>query len=87
MRVCTLHLAITLDIRLFSREIIKKYASYCIIACVLTWSEWRDLNPRHPAPKAGALPTALHPVIELFIRLGMFSQIARGEGELINLNN
>ena len=36
MRVCTLHLAITLGIRLFSREIIKKYASYCIIACVLT---------------------------------------------------
>ena len=30
------------------------------------WSEWRDLNPRHPAPKAGALPTALHPVIMLF---------------------
>ena len=29
------------------------------------WSEWRDLNPRHPAPKAGALPTALHPVIVL----------------------
>ena len=27
----------------------------------LIWSEWRDLNPRHPAPKAGALPTALHP--------------------------
>ena len=25
------------------------------------WSEWRDSNPRHPAPKAGALPTALHP--------------------------
>lgn len=21
-----------------------------------TQSEWRDLNPRHPAPKAGALP-------------------------------
>ena len=20
------------------------------------WSEWRDSNPRHPAPKAGALP-------------------------------
>lgn len=37
MRVCTLHLAITLGIRLFSRVIIKKYASYCIIACVLTW--------------------------------------------------
>ena len=27
----------------------------------ITWSEWRDSNPRHPAPKAGALPTALHP--------------------------
>ena len=26
-----------------------------------TWSEWRDLNPRHLAPKASALPTALHP--------------------------
>ena len=41
------------------------------------WSEWRDLNPRHPAPKAGALPTALHPVIEFFIRLGVFSQTRR----------
>ena len=30
---------------------------------LLRWSEWRDLNPRHPAPKAGALPAALHPVI------------------------
>ena len=27
------------------------------------WSEWRDSNPRHPAPKAGALPAALHPEI------------------------
>ena len=25
------------------------------------WSEWGDSNSRHPAPKAGALPTALHP--------------------------
>ena len=24
------------------------------------WSKWRDSNSRHPAPKAGALPTALH---------------------------
>ena len=30
------------------------------------WSEWRDSNPRHPAPKAGALPAALHPVIWFF---------------------
>ena len=25
------------------------------------WSEWRDSNARLPAPKAGALPTGLHP--------------------------
>lgn len=25
------------------------------------WSERRDSNPRHPAPKAGALPTGLRP--------------------------
>ena len=24
------------------------------------WSKWGDLNPRHPAPKAGTLPTELH---------------------------
>ena len=41
------------------------------------WSEWRDLNPRHPAPKAGALPTALHPVIQFFIRLGLCTQTRR----------
>ena len=27
---------------------------------LLIWSKWRDSNSRHPAPKAGALPTALH---------------------------
>ena len=32
-----------------------------------SWSEWGDSNSRHPAPKAGALPTALHPVIELIL--------------------
>ena len=31
----------------------------------------------HGTPKAGALPTALHPVIEFFIRLGVFSQSRR----------
>ena len=30
------------------------------------WSEWGDSNSQHPAPKAGALPVALHPVILLF---------------------
>ena len=34
------------------------------------WSEWQDSNLRHPAPKAGALPTALHPVIKLFYPAG-----------------
>ena len=28
-----------------------------------TWSEWGDSNSRHLAPKASALPTALHPDI------------------------
>ena len=28
------------------------------------WSEMGDSNSRHLAPKASALPTALHPVIE-----------------------
>ena len=32
---------------------------------------------RHGTPKAGALPTALHPVIEFFIRLVVFSQTRR----------
>ena len=30
------------------------------------WSECGDSNPGPPAPKAGALPTALHPVIQIF---------------------
>ena len=25
------------------------------------WSEWQDLNLRHPAPKAGALPNCATP--------------------------
>ena len=29
------------------------------------WSEMGDSNSRHPAPKAGALPTALHPEAEI----------------------
>ena len=41
------------------------------------WSECGDSNPGPPAPKAGALPTALHPVIQFFIRLGVFSQTRR----------
>ena len=45
MLVCTRRLAKTLDIRLFSAGIIKKYPSYCIIAWVLTWQREKDSNP------------------------------------------
>ena len=31
------------------------------------WSKWRDSNSRHPAPKAGALPTALHLDVKLLL--------------------
>ena len=41
------------------------------------------LKGEHPAPKAGALPTALHPVIEFFIRLAVFSQTRRGTNSAI----
>lgn len=41
------------------------------------WSEQCGSNARSPGPKAGALPTALHPVIEFFIRLVVFSQSKR----------
>ncbi|MGN0982609.1 MAG: hypothetical protein ACI4O0_06940 [Candidatus Limivicinus sp.] len=37
------------------------------------------VDRRRNAPKAGALPTALHPVIQLFIRLGGYSQNKGGK--------
>ena len=30
-------------------------------SCSIIWSGWRDSNPRHPAPKAGALPGCATP--------------------------
>ena len=36
-----------------------------VVRIIMVWSEWGDSNSRHPAPKAGALPTALHPDILL----------------------
>ena len=36
----------------------------CIFFINTFWSEWGDSNSRHLAPKASALPTALHPVIK-----------------------
>ena len=35
------------------------------VRIIISWSEWGDSNSRHPAPKAGALPTALHPDIKV----------------------
>ena len=38
----------------------------CIFFINTIWSEWGDSNSRHLAPKASALPTALHPVMKFF---------------------
>ena len=32
------------------------------VRIIISWSEWRDLNPRPHGPEPCALPTALHPV-------------------------
>ena len=73
MRVCTLHPAITLGIRLFSRVIIKKYASYCIIACVLTWQREKDSNPhirsQSPLCYLYTIPLNARIIILIFVRL------------------
>ena len=43
----------------------KKRFDHCVTN-LPWWSEWQDLNLRHLAPKASALPTALHPEILFF---------------------
>ena len=35
------------------------------VRIIISWSEWRDSNSRHPGPKPGALPTGPHPDIKL----------------------
>ena len=35
----------------------------------INWSEMRDLNPRHPAPKAGALPDCAN--LRFFVSRGL----------------
>ena len=42
----------------------EKERKYRINTCVPIWSEWGDSNSRHLAPKASALPPALH--LEMF---------------------
>ena len=39
-------------------------AFFIALGLFLSWSEWGDSNSRHLAPKASALPTALHPVMK-----------------------
>ena len=50
-----------------------------------TWSECGDSNPGPPAPKAGALPTAQHPVISFRRRPGPHVQRTRGRERTGNL--
>ena len=50
-----------------------------VVRIIITWSEWRDLNPRPHGPEPCALPTALHPdtALPLYgIRFGMSRHIA-----------
>ena len=35
------------------------------VRIIISWSEWRDSNSRHPGPKPGALPTGPHPDMQL----------------------
>ena len=32
------------------------------------WGGWWDLNPRHPGPQPGALPTELHPPFQVVFK-------------------
>ena len=41
---------------------------------VLIWSKWRDSNSRPPVPETGALPTALHLVLMIFMRFSVSGQ-------------
>src|SRR5690606_10980839 len=46
------------------------------------WSEWRDLNPRHPAPKTGALPDCA--TLRLWSQMlysGLFINVFLGKGK------
>ena len=38
------------------------------------WSKWRDSNSRPPVPETGALPTALHLVLMIFMRFSVRGQ-------------
>ena len=47
----------------YVKEDFRYYNAFCD-SCkffAFFWGEWRGLNPRHPEPQPGALPTELHP--------------------------
>jgi hypothetical protein len=44
---------------------------------LIIWSGWPDSNRRPPAPKAGILPTVLHPDIDVFAEKGGFEPPVR----------
>ena len=48
------------------------------VRIIISWSEWRDSNSRHPGPKPGALPTGPHPDINL-IEIARCGQICGQE--------
>ena len=50
-----------------------------VVRIIITWSEWRESNPRPHGPEPCARPTALHPdtALPLYgIRFGMSRHIA-----------
>ena len=52
------------------RNMRKSYKNSHFLSKMAVWSEWGDSNARPREPKSRALPTALHPVIELFYPAG-----------------
>ena len=48
------------------------------------WSEWRDLNSRPLDPQSSALPTALHPDIQLLLSLAVSLYILAWTKKKIN---
>ena len=56
------------------RIVISQYLCFS----TLFWSEWGDLNSQHPAPKAGALPVALHPVIHFSVSAVVVKHVVKG---------
>ena len=48
------------------------------------WSKWRDSNSRPPVPETGALPTALHLVLMIFMRFSVSGQTCGQTEDLRN---